>query len=147
MQECDFNRWDIKGSGKPKRSLKLAQQSTQSNKAKLPAATPHWQSLAAPMDKQLRNKSALFVFTEVRNTSKPGNDFSFFRQLAHSKQQAGMGRREGRATTPSILFLVHGVDCTAQRGPAPHISFVSGLTSSDQDTPLWVPDVLHPAWK
>lgn len=51
------------------------------------------------MDKQLRNKSAPFVFTEVRNTSKPGDNFCSFRQLAHSKQHA-WGWDTGREERP-----------------------------------------------
>ena len=148
MLECDFKRWDIKGSRKPKRCLKLGQKSTRSNGAKLPAPTPHRRSLAAPVNKQLRNKSASFVFGEVRNTTKPWRQFLFLQTTCSQRAaRAGMGHREGRATTPSTLLLVHGTDRTPRRGSALRVCFVSGLTRSHRDTRRWVPALLHPAWE
>lgn len=72
MQDWNFKRGDIKGSGKAKRALKLRQGAL--DQSKIPTQ-------AAPMDKKLGNKSVLFVFTEGRNISKPGTTFCSFRQL------------------------------------------------------------------
>lgn len=134
MQDWNFKRWDIKGSGKAKRALKLGQESTRSNRAEFPAPTPHRQSFTAPMDKQLGNKSALFALSKVRNTSTPGSNLCSLRQPTPSRQHPGVGQGEGRGTTPSAL-LARGVDPTPQRGPAPGGSPISGLTTCHPHPP------------
>lgn len=134
MQDWNFKRWDIKGSGKAKRALKLGQESTRSNRAEFPAPTPRRQSFTAPMDKQLGNKSALFALSKVRNTSTPGSNLCSLRQPTPSRQHPGVGQGEGRGTTPSAL-LARGVDPTPQRGPAPGGSPISGLTTCHPHPP------------
>lgn len=91
-------------------------------------------NLAAPVDKQLRNKSTLFVFTEVRTHCQTRQEVLFL-QTTCSQQVARGDETQGWKSNHSIRSSPatwDGSHATVRSCPGP---FVSGLTCSHQDTP------------